>query len=173
MKDGDGLDKFDIESLRIPEEELVRPDTHKKKTLGSRRPLKEKEFCKFPFHVMASVAKNRPASGRGRWSNGRAIRNLVSRLPIQSRQINLRNSTKIWGISPPETPRSPIFGKIWMYLGRSRTREKSACDFEMASAQKRIRTVKHLQICRGNICGSVNKHLQICRYVPPSLFFRV
>jgi hypothetical protein len=47
MKDGDGLDKFDIESLRIPEEELVRPDTHKKKTLGSRRPLKEKEFCNF------------------------------------------------------------------------------------------------------------------------------
>jgi hypothetical protein len=64
MKDGDGLDKFDIESLRIPEEELVRPDTHKKKTLGSRGPLKEKEFCKFPFRVMASIAKiGRQAGG--------------------------------------------------------------------------------------------------------------
>ena len=47
-------DEF-IESLTIPEEELAKPDRQQEGPKTSRQ--KKEEFCMFPFHVMASIAK--------------------------------------------------------------------------------------------------------------------
>ena len=50
-----------IESLKIPEAELAKPN-RQHKTTGP-QPRKD-EFCKFPFHVMANIAKvGAPAGG--------------------------------------------------------------------------------------------------------------
>ena len=103
-----------IESLKIPEAELAKPN-RQHKTTGP-QPRKD-EFCKFPFHVMANIAKvGAPAGG---------VIGVLAALyeiwyrdnhynPVRLTTANLRK----YGVSPDQKLRALQFleksGQIWV-----------------------------------------------------------